>query len=109
MFVNPKTDQPYTDIKKAFAGACRAAQLTNLHWPDLRHTFGTPQGEAGFSEAVIAELIGHTSIETMRRYTHGTEQAKRAAVEVARPHVGTARANYAPEAEQPAARLAVSA
>ena len=55
---------------------------------DLRHTFGTRLAEAGCSEATISELMGHTDPQTTRRYTHGTDRAKREAVEAARPRVG---------------------
>jgi hypothetical protein len=55
------------------------------HWHDLRHTFGTRLAEAGCSEATISELMGHTDPKTTRRYTHGTDRAKRQAVEAARP------------------------
>jgi integrase len=55
--------------------------------------------EAGNSEATISELMGHSDPKTTRRYTHGTEAAKRAAVEAARPRL-------AAKTEQ-AAKLAV--
>lgn len=84
VFVNPDTGKPYTDVKKAFATACRLAKIHDLHWHDLRHTFGTRLAEAGFSEATIAELMGHSDAKTTRRYTHGTDRAKRAAVEAVR-------------------------
>jgi integrase len=61
------------------------AKITNLHWHDLRHTFGTRLAEAGCSEATIAELMGHTDPKTTRRYTHATDRAKHAAVEATRP------------------------
>lgn len=83
VFVNPATGRAFTEIKKAFATACRLAKIKNLHWHDLRHTFGTRLAEAGYSEAVIAELMGHSDPNTTRRYTHGTERGKRAAVEAA--------------------------
>ncbi len=57
VFANPKTGKPYTDPKKAFGTACRLAGIRDLHWHDLRHTFGTRLAEAGFSEATIAELF----------------------------------------------------
>jgi len=41
VFINPKTKKPYTDLKKAFGTACRMAGIRDLHWHDLRHTFGT--------------------------------------------------------------------
>jgi integrase len=85
VFVNPKTGQPYRCIKRAFKKACELAKIDDLHWHDLRHTFGTRLAEAGFSEATIAELMGHTDPKTTRRYTHATDRAKHAAVQAARP------------------------
>ena len=81
VFINPKTNKPYTDLKKAFGTACRLAAIHGLHWHDLRHTFGTRLAEAGCSEATIAELMGHSDPQTTRRYTQATDRAKRAAVE----------------------------
>ena len=85
VFVNQNSGEPYTRIKRAFATACALAKISNLHWHDLRHTFGTRLAEAGCSEATIAELMGHTDPKTTRRYTHATDRAKHAAVEAARP------------------------
>jgi integrase len=107
VFVNPETGKPYVDLKKGFAEACRKAGITNLHWHDLRHTFGTRVAEAGHSEATIAELMGHADRKTTGRYTHGTERAKREAVEAAQPRAVNPRPNYAPEAEQPPKLAAV--
>ena len=84
VFINPKTKKPYTDLKKAFGTACRIAGIRDLHWHDLRHTFGTRLAEAGCSEATIASLMGHSDPQTTRRYTHATDRAKRAAVEAVR-------------------------
>ena len=84
VFMNPKTNKPYADLKKAFGTACRLAGIRDLHWHDLRHTFGTRLAEAGCSEATIAELMGHSDPKTTRRYTHATDRAKRAAVEAVR-------------------------
>ena len=83
VFANPKTGRPYKELRRPFATACRDAGIKGLRWHDLRHTFGTRRAEAGHSEATIAELMGHTDPKTTRRYTHGTERAKRAAVEAA--------------------------
>ena len=82
--INPDTAKPYTDIKTAFGTACQLAGIENLHWHDLRHTFGTRLAEAGCSEATIADLMGHSDPQTTRRYTHATDRAKRAAVEAVR-------------------------
>ena len=84
VFVNPDTKKPPVELKRSFSTALRLAGIHDLHWHDLRHTFGTRLAEAGFSEATIAELMGHADAATTRRYTHGTDRAKRAAVEAVR-------------------------
>lgn len=76
---------------KSRGQVCKRAGITNLHWHDLRHTFGTRMAEAGHSEATISELMGHSDPKTTRRYTHGTEAAKRAAVEATRPRLESKR------------------
>lgn len=107
VFANPATGKPYLDLKKGFAAACSKAGITDLHWHDLRHTFGTRLAEAGYSEATIAELMGHADRKTTGRYTHGTDRAKREAVEAAAPRAVNPRPNYAPEAKQPPKLAAV--
>src|SRR5687768_9028455 len=106
VFVNPDTAKPYTDIKTAFRTACQLAGIENLHWHDLRHTFGTRLAEAGCSEATIADLMGHSDPQTTRRYTHATDRAKRAAVEAVRLRVCH---NPATKQERPPLQVAVSA
>lgn len=108
VFTNPATGAPFTELKRAFGTACRLAGIKNLHWHDLRHTFGTRLAEAGFSEAVIAELMGHSDPSTTRRYTHGTERGKRAAVEAIKVSRVLACPNSAPEEEQRPKLAAVS-
>jgi integrase len=83
VFTNPQTGKPYKELRRPFDTACRRAGIRGLRWHDLRHTFGTRLAEAGHSEATIAELMGHAEPKTTRRYTHGTERAKRVAVEAA--------------------------
>jgi integrase len=80
-----------------------------LRWHDLRHTFGTRLAEVGCSEATIAELMGHTDLKTTRRYTHGTDRAKREAVEAVRLKAQTVCHNPATDGKQPPKLVAVSA
>lgn len=108
VFINPKTGDAYTDLKNGFTKACELAGITDLHWHDLRHTFGTRLADGGTSEAVIRELMGHSSGATTRRYTHATEKAKREAVEAARVGVRETCHNPATNEKRPAVKLAVS-
>ncbi len=56
--------------------------LPHLHPHLLRHTCATLLSELGYSDAVIGRLLGHTrGRDITRRYVHGTEKKKRAAIE----------------------------
>ena len=59
---------PYTDIKHVFPSACFDAKIEGLVWHDLRATYGTRLGEAGFNAYDIAKLMGHVNISTSQRY-----------------------------------------
>jgi integrase len=59
---------------------CRALGLPPAHPHLLRHGAATLLDEAGFSETVIAAVLGHTTKGTTRRYTHAREAAVRRAV-----------------------------
>lgn len=108
VFINPRTGKPYTDVKRAFVRACKDAGILGLHWHDLRHTFGTRMAEAGYSEATIAQLMGHCDTKNTRRYTHATDKAKRAAVEAVRLVAKNSRPKYAPKQEQSPKLVAVN-
>ena len=68
VWCNPSTDRPYTDIKHSFPEACLDAKIEGLVWHDLRATYGTRLGEAGFNAYDIAKLMGHANISTSQRY-----------------------------------------
>jgi integrase len=68
VWINPPTGGPYTDIKRSFSGACEDAKVQGLVWHDLRATYGTRLGEAGFNAYDIAKLMGHANISTSQRY-----------------------------------------
>jgi len=68
VWISPRTGAPYTDIKRAFPRACVDAKIEGLVWHDLRATYGTRLGEAGFNAYDIARLMGHASITTSQRY-----------------------------------------
>jgi integrase len=67
-------DSPYvfegTDPAKWFGKALRAAKIENFHWHDLRHSFASRLAMAGVPMRHIAELMGHSEIQTTMRYAH---------------------------------------
>ena len=57
-------------MKKSWAAACEAAQLTAVRLHDLRHTFASVLVSAGQSLAVVGAMLGHTQAQTTTRYAH---------------------------------------
>ncbi len=64
------TGGPNTDVRHSFPGACHDAKIEGLVWHDLRATYGTRLGEAGFNAYDIAKLMGHANISTSQHYVH---------------------------------------
>lgn len=58
VFASPKTDGRLKEVKKGFKTALRIAGIEGLRWHDLRATFGTRLGEAGYDAFTIAQLMG---------------------------------------------------
>lgn len=70
VFTNPKTNQPYVDIKKSFNLVREHAGIENFCFHDLRHTFATRMVMAGVDFLTLMELLGHKNIKTTMRYAH---------------------------------------
>ncbi|MGH9971968.1 MAG: tyrosine-type recombinase/integrase [Pyrinomonadaceae bacterium] len=81
VFTNERTGTRIKEVKRAFGTALKIAGIKGLVWHDLRATFGTRLGEAGYDAFTIASLMGHSQIQTTARYVRATERNKRAAVE----------------------------
>jgi integrase len=47
---------------------------------DFRHTFATRKIEEGVPVAVVAAILGHSSLRTIHRYVHPSAEAQRAAM-----------------------------
>jgi integrase len=71
----------WLDIKKGFRSACDDANIRDLRFHDLRHTFRTRLADSGASTRTIMDLMGHSQIATSARYTHATDHGKRRAVD----------------------------
>jgi excisionase family DNA binding protein len=82
VFANPRTGMPFTEVKKSFKSACRAAGIRDLRFHDLRHTFATRLIEAGADIITVKELLGHFSVRVTQRYTHPSQAQKRRAVDL---------------------------
>lgn len=81
-----------------FNTAVELAQIENLRFHDLRHTFATRLGETGADPFDIRDLLGHATIEMANYYTHTTPESRRRAVESL-----TNRLTFVPKTRQQAA------
>jgi site-specific recombinase XerD len=73
---------PYTDIKHSFTKACNTAQLADLHFHDLRHTFASHLVMSGIDLTTVKELLGHKDIKMTLRYAHLAPFHKMKAVDI---------------------------
>lgn len=68
VFINPKTNKPYTSIKTAFKAAVRRAGLEDLRFHDLRRTVGTWLLTSGVDIRTVQSILAHSDVRTTERY-----------------------------------------
>jgi integrase len=60
----------FTKLRKPWEAALSRAGIHNFHWHDLRHTFASRLTMSGVPAQVIMELMGHSSLSMVLRYSH---------------------------------------
>jgi integrase len=70
----------YSDVGKVFRYAATRANLRDLHFHDLRHTFASRLVMRRADLFTVQELLGHKDISMTRRYSHLAAAHKRAAI-----------------------------
>lgn len=70
-----------TVLRKPWAAALAAAEVTGFRFHDLRHTRGTRILRATGNLAVAKEALKHRSIKTTLRYAHATDEDVRRALD----------------------------
>ena len=80
LFCNRKTGRPIRDIKTSFPKCCRRANIENLRFHDLRHTFCTRLANEGVNPFIIMQIVGHKDTKTAKRYTNPTDEHLMAAM-----------------------------
>lgn len=80
VFIN-RRGQPFKSIRGIFERACKKAKIAGVDRHTTRHTFATRLVEAGVDLRTIQELGGWSTLELVARYSHVTDERKRAAVE----------------------------
>jgi integrase len=81
-WVFPSADGSHRrDVKDAWTGICRTANIRGARVHDLRHTYASVLASAGLSLPVIGALLGHATPVTTARYSHLFDDPLRAATE----------------------------
>lgn len=58
------------DLRKPFGSALKQAGITDFRWHDLRHCTASYLAMNGASLAEIAEVLGHKTLQMVKRYAH---------------------------------------
>jgi integrase len=80
VFFNPSTGTKYVDINAGFRAALRRAKIKDFHFQDLRHTFASHSVMQGVDIKTVSELLGHSTLQMTRRYTHLSPGHKQKAI-----------------------------
>lgn len=69
-------DGYFTATAECLVRLCAAAEIDGVTPHTLRHTFGSVAGDLGFSELIIAALLGHSAKSVTQGYVHIDEALK---------------------------------
>ena len=61
------------NLRSSFDAALRRAGIEDFHWHDLRHSTASYLAMNGASLAEIAEVLGHKTLNMVKRYAHLSE------------------------------------
>jgi integrase len=80
LFPGSRKDTPL-EMRGAWVAALKRAEIEDFHWHDLRHTCASYLVMGGASLAEIAEVLGHRTLQMVRRYAHLSEAHTASVVE----------------------------
>ncbi len=70
----PRTDgREPIEIRKAWYNAVETAKLTDFRFHDLRHSTASYLAMNGASLVEIADVLGHKTLQMVKRYAHLSE------------------------------------
>ena len=70
LFPSISNSQQPIDIRSAFKYAMERADVKDFHWHDLRHCTASYLAMNGASLPEIAEVLGHKTLNMVKRYAH---------------------------------------
>ena len=73
IFPSPANPQNPISFKRSWNTALKQADIENFKWHDLRHCTASYLAMNGASLAEIAEVLGHKTLQMVKRYAHLSE------------------------------------
>ncbi len=70
VFPSPVDPHKPISFKRSWTTALRQAEIDNFRWHDLRHCTASYLAMNGASLAEIAEVLGHKTLQMVKRYSH---------------------------------------
>jgi integrase len=83
VFLNLKYGEPYTAsaFRQRLTRLCEKIGMKKSKPPyGLRHTFGTDEGASNVNQSVLAQLMGHSRLQTTDRYIANVDEAHKKAI-----------------------------
>jgi integrase len=74
LFPSAKNPKQPTTITRAWKSTLKRAKVANFRFHDLRHTAGSYLAMSGASDREIAEVLGHRTLQMVKRYSHLSEK-----------------------------------
>ncbi len=90
VFPSPTHPHKPIDLKRAWATALKKADVVNFRWHDLRHTAASYLAQDGATLIDIAAILGHSTLDMVRRYSHLSDSHISSAVERMNQRIGGA-------------------
>ncbi len=76
LFPSPHNSNQPVSIRTAWDTAMRKAKLENFRFHDLRHSTASYLAMNGASLLEIADILGHKTLQMVKRYSHLSEDHK---------------------------------
>ena len=74
LFPNKRNPNTHIDIRSPWYTAVKRAELEDFKFHDLRHSAASYLAMNGATLAEIAEVLGHKTLQMVKRYSHLTEE-----------------------------------
>jgi len=90
LFPSRKRPERPIELRKAWLDALARAGIADFRFHDLRHTAASYLAMNGATLAEIAEVLGHRTLNMVKRYAHMTETHVKGVIEKMNANIFTA-------------------